>query len=50
VTLSVPNDDVKDLDELNNSWTIEVSGITDQEVQDQVGLYPDEVRGVMQLS
>jgi hypothetical protein len=46
---SPPNDDTEDLDELNSSWTIEVSGITDQEVQEQVALYPDEVRGVMQL-
>ena len=43
-----PNDDVEDLDELNDSWAIEVSGITEQEVQEQVGFYPNEVRGVMQ--
>ena len=43
-----PNDDVEDLDEVNDSWAIEVSGITEQEVQEQVGFYPDEVRGVMQ--
>jgi hypothetical protein len=44
-----PNDDVEDLDELNDSWAIEVSGITEQEVQEQVSVYPDEVRGVIRI-
>lgn len=44
-----PNDDVEDLDELNDSWATEVSGITEQEVREQVSMYPDEVRGVIQL-
>jgi hypothetical protein len=44
-----PNDDVEDLDELNDSWAIEVSGITEEEVQEQVRVYPNEVRGVIRL-
>jgi len=44
-----PNDDVEDLDELNDSWATEVSGITEQEVQEQVSMFPDEVRGVIRL-
>ena len=39
-----PNDDVEDLDDLNDSWATEVSGITEQDVQKQVSMYPDEVR------
>jgi hypothetical protein len=44
-----PNDDVEDLNDLNDSWAIEVSGVTDQEVHEQVSLYPDEVRGVIRI-
>ena len=44
-----PNDDVEDLNDLNDSWAIEVSGITEQEVQEQVSMYPDEVRGVIRI-
>jgi hypothetical protein len=44
-----PNDDVEDLDELNDSWAIEVGSISEQEVQEQVSAYPDEVRGVIRL-
>jgi hypothetical protein len=47
--MAAPHDDVENLDELNESWATEVSGITEQEVQDQVGMYPDEVRGVIRL-
>jgi hypothetical protein len=42
-----PNDDVEDLNDLNDSWAIEVSGITEQKIQEQVSMYPDEVRGVI---
>jgi hypothetical protein len=45
-----PNDDVENLDELNDSWATEVFGITEREVQEQVSMYPDEVRGVTRLS
>jgi hypothetical protein len=31
-----PNDDVEDLNDLNESWAIEVSGITEHEVQERV--------------
>lgn len=44
-----PNDDVEDLDDLNDSWATEVSGITEQEVQEEVSMYPDEVRGVIRI-
>jgi hypothetical protein len=44
-----PNDDVEDLDDLNDSWATEVSGITEPEVQEQVSAYPDEVQGVIQI-
>ena len=44
-----PNDDVEDLDDLNDSWATEVSGITEQELQEQVSAYPDEVRGVIRI-
>jgi hypothetical protein len=44
-----PNDDVEDLNDLNDSWAIEVSGIADQEVQEQVSIYPDKVRGVIRI-
>jgi hypothetical protein len=44
-----PNDDVEDLDDLNDSWATEVSGITEQKVQEQVSAYPDEVRGVIRI-
>jgi hypothetical protein len=37
----------EDLDELNDSWEIEVSGITEHEGQERVNEYPDEVRGVI---
>jgi hypothetical protein len=46
---SPPNDDVEDLNDLNDSWAIEVSGITDQEVHEQVSTYPDEIRGVIRI-
>ena len=32
----------EDLAELNDSWATEVSGITEQEVQEQVSVYLDE--------
>jgi hypothetical protein len=44
-----PNDNVEDPDDLNDSWATEVSGITEQEVQEEVSMYPDEVRGVFRL-
>jgi hypothetical protein len=44
-----PNDDVEDLNDLNSSWAIRVSGITEREVREEVGEYPDEVRGVIRL-
>jgi hypothetical protein len=44
-----PNDDVEDLNDLNDSWAIEVSGIAEQEVQEQVSMYPDEVRRVIRI-
>jgi hypothetical protein len=44
-----PNDDVENLNDLNDSWAIEVSGITEQEIQEQVSMYPDEVRGVIRI-
>jgi hypothetical protein len=45
----LPNDDVEDLDDLNDSWATEVSGITEQKVQEQVSAYTDEVRGVIRI-
>jgi hypothetical protein len=44
-----PNDNVEDLDDLNDSWATEVSGITEQEVQEEVGMHPDEIRGVIRI-
>jgi hypothetical protein len=44
-----PNDDVEDLNDLNDSWALEVSGIAEQEVHEQVSRYPDEVRGAIRI-
>jgi hypothetical protein len=44
-----PNDDVEDLNDLNDSWAIEVSGITEQQVQEQVSAYRNDVRGVTRI-
>jgi hypothetical protein len=44
-----PNDDVEDLDNLNESWAIEVAGITEQEARDETSMYPDEIRGLMRI-
>ena len=49
---TLPNDDVEDLEdleELNESWATEVFDIAEQEVQEQVRIYPDEVRGAIRI-
>lgn len=44
-----PNDDVEDLNDLNDSWATMVYDITEEEVQEQISIYEDEVRGVLRI-